>query len=81
MNVLCVSTTDGDPAATAGVAANGIREAGVVEIQAIDPYAVNEDAKTIGIVRSRLAASDVERCTAPRRDSPASGLRRKKGGG
>ena len=80
MNVLCVSATT-DPTAAGGAVGGEVREAGVVEIQAIDPYAVNEDAKTIGIVRSRLAASDVERCTAPRRDSPASGLRRKKGEG
>jgi stage V sporulation protein SpoVS len=76
MNVLCVSATT-DPTAAGGAVEGEVREAGVVEIQAIDPCAVNQDAKSIGIVRSCLAASDVETCTAPRRDSPASGLRKK----
>jgi stage V sporulation protein SpoVS len=54
MNVLRVSATT-DP-----TAAGGAREAGVVEIQALDARAVNQGVEAIGIVRSCLAASAVE---------------------
>jgi stage V sporulation protein SpoVS len=59
MNVLCVSATT-DPTAGGRAVEGEVRDAGVVEIQAIDPRAVNEDVEAIGIVRSCLAASAVD---------------------
>ncbi|MEA3355912.1 MAG: stage V sporulation protein S [Candidatus Bipolaricaulota bacterium] len=59
MEVLRVSSTS-NPGATAGALANGIREAGVAEMQAIGPRAVNQAVKAIAIARGYLAASGVD---------------------
>jgi stage V sporulation protein S len=59
MEVLRVSSTS-NPGATAGALANGIREAGVAEMQAIGPRAVNQAIKAIAIARGYLAASGVD---------------------
>jgi hypothetical protein len=74
VNVLCVSTTDGDPAATAGVAANGIREAGVVEFRG-DSTPRREPGRESYRHRPKLPGGERRGCVLPRA-LPASGLRR-----
>jgi stage V sporulation protein S len=59
MDMLKVSSTS-NPGATAGAIANGVRERGEAQLQAIGPRAVNQAVKAIAIARSYLAASGVD---------------------
>ena len=59
MDMLKVSSTS-NPGATAGAIANGVRERGEAQLQAIGPRAVNQAVKAIAISRSYLAASGVD---------------------
>jgi stage V sporulation protein S len=64
MNILKVSTNS-DPGATAGAIANGIREAGEVEIHVIGPRAVNQAVKAIAVARGYVAASGADLYCVP----------------
>jgi len=59
MEMLRVSSGS-TPGATAGAIANGIREQGEAQLQAIGPRAVNQTVKAIAIARGYLAASGVD---------------------
>lgn len=59
MEMLKVSSTS-NPGATAGAIANGIRERGEAQLQAIGPRAVNQAVKAVAIARGYLAASGVD---------------------
>ena len=59
MNMLKVSSSS-NPGATAGAIANGVRELGAAQLQAIGPRAVNQAVKAIAIARGYLAASGVD---------------------
>ncbi len=59
MQTLKVSSAS-DPGATAGAIANGIRQSGAAQIEAIGPRAVNQAVKAIAIARGYLAAGGVD---------------------
>lgn len=59
LNSLRISSQS-DPNAVAGAIANGVREAGKSDINAIGPRAVNQAVKAIAIARSYVAASGVD---------------------
>jgi stage V sporulation protein S len=53
-------SSQSDPGSVAGAIANGIRESGEADINAIGPRAVNQAIKAIAIARSYVAASGVD---------------------
>ena len=53
-------SSSSNPGATTGAIANGIRERGEAQLQAIGPRAVNQAVKAIAIARGYLAASGVD---------------------
>ena len=64
MDMLKVSSSS-NPGATAGAIANGVRERGEAQLQAIGPRAVNQAVKAIAIARGYLAASGVDLYFSP----------------